>query len=217
MSPPDLTGPEIGALKGTAKSLVIFLHGLGADGHDLISLAPLWIESMPDTAFISPNAPYPCEGAPMGRQWFKLWDQTPDQISANAKMATPILENFIARKLKSYGVPANKLALVGFSQGTMMSLEFALRYPEKIAGIVGYSGALLGAEKLAQEIKAKPPVLLIHGQDDPVVPPAMMAMAEGALKSAGIEVETHLRPNLQHGIDDIGVHLGGEFLKRVLY
>ena len=132
----ELDGPRQGpASGGTAKQLVILLHGLGADGNDLIGLAPHWADILPYAAFVSPNAPYPCDMAPMGYQWFSVQDRSPEAMLAGVRMAAPALDAFIDRELAQSGLPASQVALVGFSQGTMMSLYVAPRRAAELAGV----------------------------------------------------------------------------------
>lgn len=211
-----LDGPRALPLSGNVKKLVVFLHGLGADGNDLISLADEFADVLPDTGFVSPNAPFPCDMAPYGYQWFSLMDRTPSKVLAGVQVAAPILNQFLDELLAEYKLKAGDAALVGFSQGTMMSLYTALRRPEAVAGILGYSGAMIGGELLKDELKSKPPVCLIHGDADGVVPYEAMAMAEGFLKQAGVPLETHTAKGLGHGIDGPGIMTGKAFLKRVL-
>ncbi|MBL8806940.1 MAG: prolyl oligopeptidase family serine peptidase [Rhodospirillales bacterium] len=209
----ELDGPRLApASGGKAKSLVVLLHGLGADGNDLISLAPLWSRVLPDTAFVSPHAPFPCDMAPYGRQWFSLLDRSPARVLAGVQAAAPILDTFLDAELERHGLTPDRLALVGFSQGTMMSLFVAPRRAVAIAGVVGFSGALVGAEILAAELRARPPVLLVHGDADPIVPYERMAAAAAALDAAGISVETLTCPGLPHSIDEAGLQAGAEFL-----
>jgi phospholipase/carboxylesterase len=212
-----LDGPSFGpAAGGRPRSLVLLLHGLGADGNDLIQLAPLWAEMLPGTEFLSPHAPFPCDMAPYGRQWFSLQDRDPQVLLAGVGASAPILDAFIDASLEARGLSDSALALVGFSQGTMMSLYVAPRRAKAIAGIVGFSGAMVGPDRLAVEAKSKPPVLLVHGDADQVVPFGAMAVAEKALQGAGIAVATERRPGLQHSIDEVGLAKAGAFLARVL-
>lgn len=210
----DLDGPRYGpAAGGDPDQLVILLHGLGADGADLIGLAPHWAQILPNAAFAAPNAPYPCDMAPMGYQWFSVQDRSPEAMLAQARAIAPSLDAFIDAELERVGLAADKLALVGFSQGTMMSLYAAPRRAAPVAAVVGYSGRLIAPEKLGAETVSRPPVLLIHGMVDDLVPFASMAEAEAGLKVAGFDVETEARPGLGHGIDPEGLTRGGEFLK----
>jgi phospholipase/carboxylesterase len=212
---PSLTGPlQKPAAGGKPRQLVVLLHGLGADGSDLIGLAPYWAPLMPEAEFVSPDAPFPCDMAPFGRQWFSLQDRSPASILAGVRAAAPMLDAFIDEQLDARGLDESKLALVGFSQGTMMSLFVGLRRAQALAGIVGYSGALIGADSLAQEIRSHPPVLLIHGDADEIVPPQALPMAVKGLDSAGVPVEMLVCHGLGHGINEEGLRRGGEFLQR---
>ncbi len=201
---------------GKAKRLVILLHGLGADGNDLIGLAPYWAPVLPDTEFVSPNAPYPCDMAPHGYQWLSVRETSPEARLAGARAAAAILDGFIDEALASRGLAESDLALVGFSQGTMMSLFVGPRRERQLAGIVGYSGRLIAPQLLAGELRSRPPILLIHGTEDPMVPYASMPEAETSLTAAGIPVETLACPGIGHSIDGDGLQAGGKFLHRVL-
>lgn len=201
---------------GTPKRLVILLHGLGADGNDLIGLAPYWAPLLPDAEFVSPNAPFPCDMAPFGYQWMSARDPSPEARLAGARAAAAILNDFIDESLEARGLTESELALVGFSQGTMMSLYVGPRRERQLAGIVGFSGRLIAPQLLAEEIRSRPPVLLAHGTDDPMVPYTSMAEAESALKAAGVSVETLTCPGIGHSIDGPGLQAGGAFLQRVL-
>lgn len=212
-----LDGPSLGpAAGGRARSLVVLLHGLGADGNDLIELAPYWAEQLPSTAFVSPHAPFPCDMAPYGRQWFSLQDRDPHRMLAGVAAAAPILDAFLDAQLETHRLDASALALVGFSQGTMMSLHVAPRRPRAAAAVVGFSGSLVGGDALGAEVKSRPPVLLVHGDADPIVPFAAMGAARDALTAVGIEVMTERRPGLVHSIDPQGLAKAGAFLARCL-
>jgi phospholipase/carboxylesterase len=211
---PSLSGPvRRPAAGGKPRRLVILLHGLGADGNDLIGLAPYWAPLLPDAEFVAPDAPFPCDMAPFGRQWFSLQDRSPAAILAGVRAAAPMLDGFIDDSLAARGLSEAELALVGFSQGTMMSLYCGLRRAKPVAAIIGFSGALIGAESLAQEIRSRPPVLLVHGDADEVVPPQALPAAAAALAAVGVRVETLTCPGLGHGIDEAGLRRGGEFLR----
>jgi len=201
---------------GKPTSLVVLLHGLGSDGNDLISLAPYWAPLLPETEFLSPHAPFPCDMAPMGYQWFSFQERSLEAVLAGVRAAAPFLDAFLDDALAARGLDESRLALVGFSQGTMMSLHVGLRRAKPVAGILGYSGRLIGEEALADELRSKPPVLLMHGTADETVPFESLALAETQLKALGVPVTTVRRPGLGHSIDEIELAKGGEFLKRVL-
>jgi phospholipase/carboxylesterase len=214
---PKLKGPLHKPLSGgKPKKIALLLHGVGADGNDLIGLAPVWAPLLPEVEFVSPDGPFPCDMAPFGRQWFSLQDRSPAALLAGVRASAPILDAFIDDLLAARGLAESDLALVGFSQGTMMSLYTGLRRERPVAGIVGFSGALLGPEALPSEIRARPRVLLVHGDADPIVPFAAMGLAETALKGAQVPVETLTCPGVEHGIDEAGLRAGGRFLKDVL-
>ncbi|MCW9035207.1 MAG: alpha/beta hydrolase [Rhodospirillales bacterium] len=223
-----LAGPSHLPESGIVDQLVIFLHGYGADGNDLIGLAPIFAKFLPNTAFYAPDAPEPCEMSPYGRQWFSLNTYDPEQLRRDpktmgamyeamltgAQLAAPSINQYIDERLAEHGLGPDKLALIGFSQGTMMSLQVALRRSEPIAALLGYSGALVGADLLEKEIISRPPITLIHGVADPVVPFEALEAATKALLGAGLSVESHPRPDLEHGIDPEGVKIGVEFLRQ---
>lgn len=206
---------------GKAKQLVLILHGWGADGANLIDIADLMARVMPDAHFIAPNAPFICEVNPYGFQWFSLMDRNPQHLLAGARKAADLLDEFIDEQLallepsptgrgQGEGI---KLAIVGFSQGTMTALHLALRRTPAIAAVVGFSGALIGAEVLSKEITARPPICLIHGNADDVVPYVSMAYATEKLREHGCKVDSHTRPFLGHSIDMEGITIATEFLK----
>jgi phospholipase/carboxylesterase len=210
---PILDGPMLAPADGvTPKRLVILLHGVGADGQDLIGLAPYFQIVLPDAQFVAPNAPQAFDMAPIGYQWFSLQDMSEPARLAGCQRAAPVLDRFIDEKLAETGLSEAETALIGFSQGTMMALYVGLRRPKALAGIVGYSGVLVGRELLADSIKSRPPVLLVHGEDDPLVPVAALDAAAEGLKAVGVEVEAVRRPGLPHGIDDEGIRLAMGFL-----
>ena len=215
--PPTLDGPRVApAAGGPATSLVILLHGYGSNGADLIGLVPYWRDALPTTAFVSPNAPELCPGAPGGFQWWGLSNMDAEARAAGARRAAPVLNAFIDAELARHGLGADRLALVGFSQGTMMALHVAPRRDPALAGIVGYSGALADGAELAAEARTRPPILLVHGDADPMIPVAAFHHARAALTRLGFAVEGHISPGLGHSIDAVGLQLGGAFLARVL-
>ncbi len=198
------------------ESMVILLHGLGANGADLIDLARYWERALPETVFVSPDAPFPCDMAPYGYQWFSLQSRMPQDMLKGVEEAAPILNQYIDKMLEHYGIPDEKLALAGFSQGTMMSLYVGPRRKNRIAGVLGYSGALIGAETLGGNGVHKIPVHLIHGDVDNVVPLAAYHMAKTALEAGGFEVSGGITRGLAHSIDEDGIESGAAFLQRIL-
>ncbi len=195
---------------------MVLLHGYGSNGDDLMGLVPYWRASLPDTVFMAPNAPDVCPGAPGGYQWWSLADPGRESRAAGVRQAAPLVNAFIDMHRTTYDLPNRKVALVGFSQGTMMALHVGPRRSEVLAGVVGYSGMLADAEALQTEVKTKPPLLLIHGDADPMVPFAAMGQAEVEFKGMGFGISTHAARGLGHSINEEGLRLGGEFLARVL-
>ncbi|HUI14349.1 MAG TPA: prolyl oligopeptidase family serine peptidase [Xanthobacteraceae bacterium] len=215
----ELDGPRLNPRSGSARQLVVFLHGYGADGNDLIEIGRAWQQLLPQAAFVSPHAPEPCAQAPVGRQWFALTFRNPDERWIGVNKAAPLLERFLDAELARHKLPPTALALVGFSQGTMMALHVGLRRAAAPAAIVGYSGILVeradgDAEKFAAEIKSRPPVLLVHGDRDDLIPPQALFQATQGLAALGVPVEWHLSAGVGHGIDGEGLRHGGEFLAR---
>ena len=216
----SLSGATQKAASGNAKSLIIFLHGVGSNGDDLIGLAPYLSQALPHTAFVSPNAPFRYDmlppGYPGGYQWFSLQDRADGALSEGVKQAEPIVNAYIDEQMAAHGVTPAQTMLFGFSQGTMTSLYVAPRRAEPLAGVVGFSGAMVAAAKLPREVKSKPPVCLIHGEMDDVVPFEALALAERSLKAAEIPVETHACPSLGHSIDEKGMAAAVAFIQRRL-
>jgi phospholipase/carboxylesterase len=220
-----IKGPRLGAKSGQARQLVVFLHGYGADGKDLIEIGRQWRPWLPDAAFVAPNAPDPCAMSPMGRQWFALSNRRPedalaaDERWAGVVKARPALDAFIDAELAQLGLDESRLALVGFSQGTMMALHVGLRRAKPPAAIIGYSGLLVlpeGAEakSIAPQIKSRPPVLLVHGDRDEVIPVQALLQATQDLAELEVPAEWHISSGIGHGIDQEGLRHGGEFLAR---
>ncbi len=208
-----LDGPRMPPARGgKPDSLVILLHGYGSNGADLISLAPYWADVLPGTAFVAPNALEPVPQAPGGYQWFEITQLDPRLMEQGVRAAAPSVDRFIDREMERYGLTPDRVALVGFSQGTMMSLHVGLRREAALAGILGYSGVLVGGPKLKDEMRSKPPVLLIHGDRDPTIPiPAMFDSAE-SLAAAGHGAQWHISYGVPHSIGPDGLELGAAFL-----
>lgn len=197
--------------------LVLLLHGLGADGRDLIGLAAHWAALLPEAVFVSPDAPYRCDMSPMGFQWFSLREWTAESILHGVETAAPILHSFIAEQQEKYKIPESRTALVGFSQGTMMSLYVAPRRPKPIAGVLGYSGALVGADDLHEnDAIHRIPIHLIHGSADEVIPARAFHVARKILEEEGFPVTGTLSMGLPHSIDPQGIAEGGRFLHKIL-
>ena len=213
-----LTGPRLAPRSGgRAKQLVVFLHGYGADGNDLIEIGRQWQRWLPDAAFVAPNAPELIPGQPMGRQWFALTFRDPHERWRGVNHAGPGLDAFLEAELARQELPPGKLALVGFSQGTMMALHVGLRRAQSPAAIVGFSGMLVmeegkGPESLKPEIRSKPPILLIHGDQDDLIPVEALFLSAEALAAADVPCEWHLSAGIGHGIDAEGLRQGGLFL-----
>ena len=197
---------------GKPGHLVVLLHGYGADGNDLIGLAPVLAPLMPDVVFHAPNAPYPCEGNPFGYQWFGISRLDPQVAAAGVRAAAPFVDAFLDDTMATYGLDESKTVLIGFSQGTMMSLHVGLRRPKPLAGIIGFSGMLAAPEALGAEIKSRPPVLLVHGDSDQMIPPLMTERAAQALDQNGVKTTMHIAPGVGHGIDQTGLSLAARFL-----
>jgi len=215
----ELDGPRLAPRSGQTKQLVVFLHGYGADGNDLIDIGRLWQAQLPDAAFVSPHAPRPCGQAPMGREWFPLTFRDPGERWTGVNTAAPVLDAFLDAELARHALPPAALALVGFSQGTMMSLHVGLRRAVAPAAIVGYSGMLALPEEtapnqIAAGIRSRPPVLLVHGDQDPLIPVDALFHAAQSLAALDVPTEWHISPGVGHSIDQEGLRQGGEFLFR---
>jgi phospholipase/carboxylesterase len=215
----ELDGPRLSPRSGAPRQLVVFLHGYGADGNDLIEIGRAWQQLLPQAAFVSPHAPEPCGQAPVGRQWFALTFRDPNERWVGANKAAPLLERFLDAELARQQLPPSALALVGFSQGTMMALHVGLRWAAPPAAIVGYSGLLVlppdgSPETLAADVRSRPPVLLVHGDQDELIPVEALFQGSQALAAMGVPVEWHLSAGIGHGIDPEGLRHGGEFLAR---
>ena len=208
-----------GPAKGQAESLLVFLHGYGANGADLLGLADVMGPHLPGVAFVAPDAPEQCRGGGFGFQWFPVpWIDGSAQGEADAGLeaSTADLQSFLGARLAEEGLTPDRLVLVGFSQGAMMSMHVAPRRDADIAGIVAISGRLLRPERLAEEARVKPPVLLMHGDQDPVVPFSDMAKAGDALVAAGVPTYGHVMKGTGHGIAPDGVGMALNFIRERL-
>jgi phospholipase/carboxylesterase len=202
--PPRASGPP--------RQLIVLLHGVGADGEDLIALAPVLAERLPNAAFVAPNGPEPCDMAPFGYQWFSLRDRRPDALLLGVQAAAGLVDNFLDAELARLRLADHQLALVGFSQGTMTALYLAPRRRRPVAAVLGYSGALLGGERLPEEALSRSPVYLVHGDADAVVPVEATHAAVAGLQAAEIPAQWSIRPGLPHAIDPESVEHGAAFL-----
>ncbi|NOR61211.1 MAG: prolyl oligopeptidase family serine peptidase [Rhodobacteraceae bacterium] len=215
----ELSGPTRAAKSGNSKYMVVFVHGYGADGNDLIGLAEPLAEHLPDVVFHAPNAPQRCTGNPMGFQWFPIpWLDSSSEAEATEGMASAaaLLNEWLDETMKAEGVDEAHTLLVGFSQGTMMSLHIAPRRAEPLAGVVGFSGRLMAPETLEDEALSRLPILLIHGDEDPVVPLQSLPEAADALTKVGYEVYTHISKGTGHGIAPDGLQLALQFIQQQL-
>lgn len=207
----EISGPEF-CLDKSAKNLVILLHGWGANGNNFIEIGKAMSKFLPNSFFVAPNAPFEREVG--GYQWFSLEDRSEVAILTGIKKAADILNDFIDIKLKSFGFSEKQLSLVGFSQGAMMALHTSLRRSNPCSSVVAYSGRLVAPSKLPRELKSKPNICIIHSRDDAVVPFTAFEAAVEALTNNNIEIESHSLDGIGHTIDDKGVKLGAEFIKK---
>jgi phospholipase/carboxylesterase len=209
----QLDGPRWGPRDAPVGQLVVLCHGVGADGHDLIDLGPSWSTALPHAAFAAPDAPERYDMAPMGRQWFSLADRTPARLEAGVAVAATALNEFIDAELARLDLPEDAYALMGFSQGAMTALYAGLRRPVPPRAVLAFSGALLAPDAVAK-LAGRPPVLLVHGEEDSVVPVERSRQAEQVLRAAHVPVEALYCPRLGHGIDEAGLSTGSLFLQR---
>lgn len=212
-----IDGPRVGPHSGgPVKQIILLLHGYGSNGSDLITFADVWRDVFPDALFLAPNAPEPVPFNYGGYQWFGIDELTSEAMAAGVAGVAPVLNRFIDRELAEHGLTERDMALVGFSQGTMMSLYVGPRRRQQLAGILGYSGLLTDPVGLARELRSKPPVMLIHGEADPMVPIAAMRSAASDLTSLGFDVRSHVSPGLGHSVDQMGLQLGADFVRGAL-
>tara|TARA_X000000950_G_C13689110_1_gene567236 strand:- start:191 stop:844 length:654 start_codon:yes stop_codon:yes gene_type:complete len=209
-----LNGPSINFNPGEFDKIVIFLHGYGANGNDLISIGNSWQKQLPHTMFISPNAPFECSWGNNAYQWFELSSISPESIGSGLEKAGPYLNRFVDHISKETKVPHEKIFFVSFSQGTMMALYHLCKRNSECAGIMGYSGLLLCDENFDVSINSKPPIRLYHGKNDDVITFEQTISASSKLKSLNFDVEHRIKEFLGHGIDEDGLKYGLEFIKK---
>jgi phospholipase/carboxylesterase len=208
-----IDGPRVPAKSGKARQLVVFLHGYGADGNDLIEIGRQWRAVLPDADFVAPNAPERCSQSPMGRQWFPLTMRDPDERWRGVVATRPTLDEFLDEELAQRGLDERALALVGFSQGTMLALHNGLRRPVAPRAILGYSGVLVLGSGDERPVQTPPPaILLVHGEEDPLIPVDALFLATDILGEMNVPTQWHVSPGLEHGIDNAGLMHGALFL-----
>lgn len=212
-----LTAGRRAPVSGETRSIVVFLHGYGANGADLLGLADPLGEHLPDTLFVAPDAPETVPGMPMGYQWFPIpWidGSSEEESERGMRAAVEDLNAFLDALMVDEDVLPEQVVLFGFSQGTMMALHVAPRREDAVAGIVAFSGRLLAPEDLADEVVVRPPVLLVHGDADDVVPPQSLPAAAEALQKAGWQdVYAHVMKGTGHGIAPDGLSVALAFMR----
>jgi phospholipase/carboxylesterase len=206
-------GPKLAALScGKPAYLIVLLHGPGADGQSIVNQALNWAPTMPKAEFLAAESPFLRNGDASGKVWFDMADLSADRMGAGVRAAAPMLDAFLNEVLAERRLPDKNLALVGFSQGAMLALHVGLRRPRQMGAIVAFSGAVYDTESLAGEIRSRPPVLMIHGEADPIVPFATMTASKELLKANGVPAKSMRRPGVGHEMDDDGVIAAGDFL-----
>ena len=212
----SLKGPSVIPNKTKVKKIVLFLHGYGANGNDLISLSSFWKDIAPNTAFYSPNAPFKCDFGSDSFQWFELIDRDEKEMAGGLKKSGPILNNYLDEILTQHDLSVQDLVVVGFSQGTIMALYHMCKRESACAGVIGYSGMLFDDKNYKSSILSKFPILLYHGKNDSVIRFESSLSAETKLSQYGFEVKCIIQDNLDHGIDENGLIEGKKFLKEIL-
>lgn len=210
-----LSGPYLKPKSDKIENIILFLHGYGANGEDLISLSSNWINFLPNTIFYSPNAPFVCNEVPNGFKWFELMQRSKDEVKDGLIKAGPYLNNFIDEILDSNNLEMKNLIVIGFSQGTMLSLHHLNKRNEACAGLIGYSGLLFENKEFVKEIKSRFPILLYHGLDDEIINYESSQSASENLKKYGFTVDCIIQKNLGHGIDIRGIEEGEKFIKKI--
>ena len=202
--------------KGEPKQVIVLCHGYGGDGKDISSLALNWQRFLPDTIFLCPNAPEICSVSPNGYQWFDLTSEKEEIILEKSLVAEEKVNNFLDQILNNFQIESKKLALVGFSQGSMISIQVGLKRKQEIGCLLGYSGKIINQEHLSKNINSKPKIFLIHGENDTIVPATHLLDAKQYLADYGLKIKTKLIKNCEHKITVEASSLGLEFLKKNL-
>lgn len=215
-----LSGPMIEPQSGAPKQLVVLLHGYGSDGNDLITLGSFWQQSLSevlsDALFVAPNAPTPCDINPQGYQWFPIGPDLDKSWHEGTKIARPVISGFLQDLWAETGLEAKDTILVGFSQGAMMALDVGLRHTEPLMGIVAFSGGLAAPDDIGEDMNSKPPVCLVHGAEDDIVPVRMSVLSAEALKKRGVEVDLHISPGAGHMIAQDGLEVASTFIAKTV-
>lgn len=213
----QLIGPELPPISGKAESLVVFAHGWRADGDDMMGLAVQWAPSMPDTYFMAPNAPMPSEEMFGSFQWYDLGPENRHRRGEAVREAANTLNDFLDQQLAWLGLPPEKLVMVGFSQGYGVTFDAALRRVVAPAALVGFTGSIANKKTLPGEILSKPPVMMIHGDADPVIPVKALLESIHYLRDLDFDVTWHISHGLGHEIDQPAVDAGRKFVEEILY
>ncbi len=203
--------------KEKPKNAVILCHGYGGDGKDISILASYWKAHLTETIFICPDAPEKCAASPSGFQWFDLLDQTNEQILSKSLVAEIKLNKFIDEVKEKNNLSANQIAIVGFSQGCMISLQTGIKRKDKINSIIGYSGKIINTDHLGKNIISRPNIILMHGDVDQVVPIEGLLEAKNFFTQNDYSIETQIFKNCEHRIPTEGSSLGLQFIKKHLY
>ena len=204
---------------GQPTHLFVFVHGYGADGHDLIGLAQVFQQLYPEANYLAPHAPDPCVLNPTGRQWFPVYwldGSDPSEMARDFAKNAKVFDAWLSEQIEEANVPADQVVLLGFSQGCMMCLEIGPRRSEQLGAVLGFSGRLIERERLKDELKTTPPILLVHGNADDVVPYESLAQATEGLRAVGLDVVAHTSPDTAHGIAPDGLQAAAAFLQRHL-
>ena len=203
--------------KRNPKNAVILCHGYGGDGKDISILAGYWKHYLPDTIFICPDGPQKCDVSPTGFQWFDLMDQSPEQVLSKSLVAENKLNQLIDEVKDKNNLKASEIVIGGFSQGCMISLQTGLKREDKINSIIGYSGKIIDTKHIENNIKARPDIILMHGDKDEVVPVSFLLEAKELFNRINYKIQTKIFQNCEHRIPQEGSSLGLEFIKKKLY